>query len=235
MPRARGADARPVGAPGSPSCARSSSSARPSRCTAITALRRSRRSPLASPCWHAARSGSRPPGRRGPRRSALLRSSVRCSRRSTIRYRRCRRFTIGVIASVPLAGIYQFAILPAIDGYTGAGDLPRAGLDSDRYLDGDPAIHAARPAAGGGHVAQSRIANELQCRHGVVSQYRHRGRHRQLDWRRGHQADARHRGGDRGPPAAAGRLAGPGRSRGSNISRRRAPSGRAGCSIASVS
>src|SRR3984893_1588383 len=27
-------------------------------------------------------------------------------------------FTIGVIASVPLAGIYQFAILPAIDGYT---------------------------------------------------------------------------------------------------------------------
>jgi uncharacterized membrane protein YccC len=27
-------------------------------------------------------------------------------------------FTIGVIASVPLAGIYQFGILPAIDGYT---------------------------------------------------------------------------------------------------------------------
>jgi uncharacterized membrane protein YccC len=27
-------------------------------------------------------------------------------------------FTIGVIASVPLAGIYQFGILPALDGYT---------------------------------------------------------------------------------------------------------------------
>ena len=116
-----------------------------------------------------------------------------------------------------------------------AGDLPRARLHSDRHLDGDPAILAAWAATGGGDVAQPRSAIELQCRHGVVSQYLDGGGHRQLDRRRGDPADARHRGGDRGASVAAGRLAGSGRSRRSNVSRRHAPSGRAECSIASVS
>ena len=122
-------------------------------------------------------------------------------------------FTIGVIASVPLAGIYQFAILPAIDGYTwlviclAPAFIPIGILMAiPRYL------LLGLPLAVGMSLNLA-LQSSYSADMAVVSQYLHGGGHRQLDRRRGDPADARHRSGDRGASVAAGRLAGSGRSR----------------------